>query len=365
MNIVNLPTDIVYEITKYICLQDISHLKMSSVILNEKINNVQNNIILNHMKKFDPKKSTNPNQTYKDYIIHLKKLFYGLINYYVSYQLTKYKKMYYKEYNTYNPKFFKYYVLNFHEYHVFPFQYISNISENNIINNIFNKIFRFYVINNYTNIENYPNHLELLILYNFIQIETFQNTYNFRYMFDFLESINNSCYYDIKIKYYNYILNTIHTNNVPFTFNQMYTMSYYITSIPIIKKIFGYKVLDLSNSRLNLCCYDCNEHNLYEICNFKKVFWNDNLVSHNYIQLKELLKRENPYYYTILINRENYIINDMIYIKNPITNRRVRLNGYKFYHLMSFFQDNMITYYIRVIKFIKLRQESLRRKIFS
>lgn len=360
MNIVNLPTDIVYEITKYVCLQDISHLKMSSFILNEKINNVQSNIILNNMKIFDPKKNTNLNQTYGDYIMYLKQLFYGVIHYYVSYQLIKYKKMYYKEYNIQNPKFFKYYVLNFNKYHD---NFVSNISENNMINNIFNKIFRFYVLNN--NITNYSNHLEVFVLYNFIQIETFQNTYNFQYMFDFLESINNSCYYDIKMKYYNYILNTIHTNNVPFTFDQMYKMSYYVTSIPIVKKIFGYRVLDLSNSRLNLCCYDCNESNLYEICDFKRIFWNDDLISHNYIQLKELLKRENIYYYTMLINRENYIINDMIYIKNPITNRRVRLNGYRFHYLMKFFEDNMIKYYIMVIKFIKRRQENLRRKIFT
>jgi hypothetical protein len=372
MNIVNLPTDIVYEITKYVSLQDISHLKMASFFLNEKINNVQNNIILDSMKIFDPKKHTNSNQTYSDYIIYLKQLFYGMINYYVSYQLSKYKKMYYKGYKQYKQykqyhkctiHHFKYYVLNFDKYYTLPYNYY--ISENYMINNIFNKIFKFYVLNNYTNIENYPNHLELFVLYNFIQIDTFQSTYNFEYMFNFLESINNSSYYDIKLKYYNYILNTIHTNNVPFTFNQMHTMSYCITSIPIIKKIFGYRVLDLSNSQLNLCCYDCNEANLYEICDFKKVFWKDELISHNYMQLKELLKRENHYYYTILINRENYIINDMIYIKNPITNRRVRLNGYRFYYLMKFFEDNMKTHYIKIINFIKRRQQDLRRKIFS
>jgi len=377
MNIVNLPTDIVYEITKYVSLQDISHLKMSSFVFNKKINNVQNNIILNNMKIFYPKKITNLNQTtscsyncsynynYSDYIIYLKRLFYGAIHYYISYQLRTYRKMFYEEY-MYKPnvkffkpnvKFFKYYVLNFNKYHD------NSISENNMINNIFNKIFRFYVLHN--NIENYSNHLELLVLYNFIQIETLQNTYNFKYMFDFLESINNSSYYDIKMKYYNYILYTIHTNNVPFTFDQMHKMSYYVTSIPIIKKILGYRVLDLSNTRLNLCCYDCNEYNLYEICNFKRIFWNDDLVSHNYIQLKELLKRENMYYYTILINRENYIINDMIYVKNPITNRRVRLNGYIFHYLMKYFEENMVTYHINVIKFIKRRQENLRRKIFT
>ena len=86
MNIVNLPTDIVYEITKYVSLQDISHLKMSSFVFNKKINNVQNNIILNNMKILYPKKITNLNQTtscsyncsynynYSGYIIYLKRL---------------------------------------------------------------------------------------------------------------------------------------------------------------------------------------------------------------------------------------------------------------------------------------------------
>ena len=368
MNIVNLPTDIVYELTKYVSLQDISHLKMSSFILNEKINNIQNNIIINNMKIFDPKKSTNPTQKYTDYIMYLKQSFYGMINYYVSNQLRKYKKMYYKEYKEYKEykckmRFFKYYVLNFDKYYKLPYNYY--ISDNYMINNLFNKIFKFYILNNYTSIENYPNHLELFVLYNLIQIDTFQSTYNFEYMFNFLESINNSYYYDIKIKYYNHILNTIHTNNVPFTFDQMHKMSYSITSIPIIKRIFSYKVLDLSNSQLNLCCHDCNQHNLYEICNIKRGFWKDELISHNYTELKKLLKRENPYYYTILINRENYIINDMIYIKNPITNRRVRLNGYRFHYLMKYLENNMKKHYIQIIKFIEQCQKDFRRKIFS
>jgi hypothetical protein len=106
----------------------------------------------------------------------------------------------------------------------------------------------------------------------------------------------------------------------------MCTISNYVTSIPVIKKILGYKALNLSNTQLNLCCYDCNENYLIEICNIKRYFWKDHLISHNYNEFKQMLKRNNLYYYNILCNRETIIINSMIYVKNPITNRRVRVN---------------------------------------
>ena len=94
----------------------------------------------------------------------------------------------------------------------------------------------------------------------------------------------------------------------------------------VFKKILGYKALNLSNTVLNLCCYDCNENYLIEICNIKRYFWKDDLISHNYTQFKQMLKRTNLYYYNILCNRGTIIINSMIYIKNPITNRRVRVD---------------------------------------
>lgn len=368
MNIVKLPSDIVYEISKYISLKDISHLKMSSKLLNEKINDIQNSIIIRNMKIFDAKKSINLNQTKNDYLNSLNDMFYGLINYYLSIYLNKYKKMFCKDFywkkNIYNKSFLKHYILNFDQYHMYPRNYIF-ITENTMLNHLFNKIFKFYVIKDYIDIRYYPNRLELYILYNLIQIEIFQTMYNFDYTFEFLESINNYWYYNIKIKYYNYILNTFHTNNIDFTFVQMHKMSLTVTSIPIIKKIFGYKILDLSNTQLNLCCYDCNEINLYRICNMKRGFWNDHLISHNYMELKEFLQRENAYYHNILINQEIRIVNDMIYIKNPITNRRVRLNGQGFYNLMNYLEKNMRIDYIKLCMIIKKRQDNLIEKFFT
>lgn len=368
MNIVKLPTDIVYEISKYISLKDISHLKMSSKLLNEKISNVQNNIIIRNMKIFDSKKCINLNQSNIDYLNSLNDMFYGLINYYLSFYLNKYKKMFYKDFywkkDRYNKSFLKYYILNFDQYYMYPYNYIF-ITENQMLNYLFNKIFRFYVMKNYIDIRYYPNRLELYILYNLIQIDISQTIYNFDYTFQFLESINNYWCYNIKIKYYNYILNTFHTNNIEFTFVQMHKMSLTVTSIPIIKKIFGYKTLDLSNTQLNLCCYNCNEINLYRICNMKRGFWNDHLISHNYMELKEFLQRENPYYYSILINQEIRIVNDMIYIRNPITNRRVRLNGYRFNNLMNYLEKNMKREHVNLCMIIKKRQDNLINKFFT
>jgi hypothetical protein len=142
----------------------------------------------------------------------------------------------------------------------------------------------------------------------------------------------------------------------------MYTISHSVTSIPIIKKILGYKAFDLSNTVLNLCCYDCNEDYIIEICNIKKAFWKDELISHNYKEFKTMLQKNNPYYYHFLQNRETILINSMIYIKNPITNRRLRVDKSIYHNLIQDLDKYKIQ---KITNYISNQKNYFRNKFFN
>lgn len=241
----------------------------------------------------------------------------------------------------------------------------SNVSSHNTTNLLFGIIFTYYINNNFCNIKTFPNKLLLLTFYNFLNLEYYpQYDYNyFNYCFNFLEQNNIANINDFKINYYNSVLYKFHYQDcIPITFNQMYTISNYVTSIPVIQKILGYKELNLSNTVLNLCCYDCNENCLIEICNLKRHFWKDDLISYNYIQFKTMLKKNNLYYYNFLCNRENISINSMIYIKNPITNRRVRVNKTIYNNLIYTLDEYKLQ---KITKYISNQKNYFRNKFFN
>lgn len=346
-NMNSLPDEIIWEISKYISLKDIVNLKRTSSILNDKINRIQKNIVIYNMKVIG---KTNG--------IYLENL-WTYLNNYLSECIKKYRKMFNKEFywskNLYNDTFFKYYIIELDR--------LSHFTDKVIINKVFNKLLRFYVTNNFCDMRSYSNHLELFVFYNFIKIKKRDDMYNIEYYFNFLESLNNDLYYNIKINYYKYILNLHHVCTL--SFDKMYKISKYITTISNIKKLMSYKVLELSNSILHMCCVDCDDNNLYDICIMKRNFYKDDLISHNYNELKTFLKNENPYYYGILKNNEDTIVNDMIYIKDPYTNRRVRVNGNRFKNLMEVLMENTPKYNIKIKNLLNHQRAFFKNKFFT
>jgi hypothetical protein len=145
----------------------------------------------------------------------------------------------------------------------------------------------------------------------------------------------------------------------------MFIMSSIIISIPIFKKLFGIKVLDLSRTRLHECCLTCNEEILREICEFKLNYQKDELVSHNYVEFKRLLQKENAYYFAYLENIENYYLNDFIYVKNPTTNKRMRINGPLYKSFIKWISLDNSYYHDKMIKNITKRREYLRTRMFT
>jgi hypothetical protein len=300
--------------------------------------------------------------------------FHNWLNKYIIHHVYKYKRKYYKNYHFLNKTLhFKLYITNFNKYKgasyksntSYTLSDITPISAYDITNSLFEIIFTYYINNNFCDINKFSNKLLLLTFYNLLKLEYSPNSnhYSFNYNFNFLEKNNITNIYHLKIAYYNSILYKYHYKDfIPMTLDQMCTISHYVTSIPIIKKILGYKQLNLSNTVLNLCCYDCNENYIIEICNMKRCFWKDDLISYNYKQFKKMLEKNNLYYYNILCNRETMIINSMIYVKNPITNRRVRVNKTIYNNLISDLDKYKIQ---KITNYMSNQDNYFRNKFFN
>jgi len=356
-----LPFDIVYEITKYLSLKDICILKACSRSLLDYIKTAETNILCNELVK------SNRSFRVKNRFVLLN-FCYNFINYHITVHFYKYKRIFRNQCG--NPIDGRDNLYNL--YNFIMYTKVEDITTNNKINALFYKIFYFYVNNNYCNISEYPNRLEICALYNLIQIEIFNPKNDFDYWFNFLESFQYG-YNDVKMNYYNYILNNCHTENIHLKFEEIYKISTNVTSLYLLKKIFTFKELNLTNTKLHLCCFTCNERYLFQICKLKKHFYKDEFVSRNYIQLKEMLKRENFYYYNILLNKENRIVNEMIYIKNPNTNRRMRLYGRSYSNTISSFfsqedysfDKDLFPYYKSMLDYISKRQNYFKTRFFS
>jgi hypothetical protein len=346
-----LYVDIFHKICKYLSIKDISNLQNTNLDIYKKIQCLHNNIMLRELKNF-----TNDTMD----VIMLKDNFYIYLASFLNSSCLKYikhNKLLYIDNNT------------CHQYDMNSFKFLKN----DIIKNIYNRIFNFYIKNKYNkyfddindvndynelnlsfinhkNLEQYPNKLEMIVLYNFINMECFTNLYNRNYLFDFLNSlytrkpIIDDIFYDLKYKYYSYILYVEHYTPyfIKCTFNHLNQMLPYITSISILKKLFGFKVFDLRYTKLFLCCEECVIENIYYICDLKNNFWTHDLLCHNYLEIVNFLKREKKLYYNILIQREKYLVDNKIYITNPNTNKKMKLTSSYFRKFKFELEDSCI-----------------------
>lgn len=341
-----VPVDIIYNICKFLNVVDICNLRRIDKVLFYNITRIQCDLLSYQLRL----QSDFINCNY----------FYNWLNSHLSQHVYQYKQMFYKDYLTNKRISFQYYMK------LYRFtSNVPNVSSHNTTNLLFDIIFTYYINNNFCNIKTFPNKLLLLTFYNFQNLEYYPQSdyYSFNYRFNFLEQNNIVNTNDLKIHYYNSVLYKFHYQDyIPMTFNQMCIISDYVTSMPIIQKILGYKELNLNNTVLNLCCYDCNENCLIEICNLKRHFWKDDLISYNYTQFKTMLKKNNLYYYNFLCNRENIAINSMIYIKNPVTNRRVRVNKTIYNNIIHNLDEYKLQ---KITNYISNQKNYFRNKFFS
>lgn len=319
-----LNTDIFYEICKRLSIKEISRLQKTNSKIYNKIIVLHNNILTNELNDLHNNKTN---------ILLLKYNFYEYLFYFLNSNFFDYTK------------FTNIIICNMYQRII---SYLSSISHRKLPTIVFDdsnnrKRFSYW---RPSDLRNYPNKLELFFLYNFINIECFIN-YNIDYSFKFLKMLDSNkriiddTFYQLKFKYYKNILYIekydIYFMN--FSFEKLYQMTPYITTIFILKRLFGYKLLDLKYSKLLLCCENCVIQNIHYMCNFKMSFYHDDLISYNYTEILNFLKRENKLYYHILIEREKFLVNKKIYVTNPRTNKNIKITDASFNVLQNDFNN--------------------------
>ena len=288
-------------------------------------------------------------------ILELKKIFcIKIIN-------VNYQEQYISYFSDYTIKYFYMVLIEYIEKNK---TFFDNIMVN-VLNNLDNNI---------QDIEHYPNKLELVLLYNHIQV--CNNNFNINYFVPFLKNqtdILTDKMYDIKLKYYEYVIHAVHYNWVlqNLTFSDMFYISKYIANISMLKHLMIFQKLDLKFTKFEICCISCNSIDLLEICKIKKQYYKNDLVNYNYNQIKLLLRRENPLYYGMMVNKELQLVNELIYVRNPITNKPIRIDGFIYSRMMrvifktSCNNDVYMSDYLSILTHIDKKQNILRKKFFT
>lgn len=332
-----LCTDTLYELSKYLSFKDICIIKGCNKKLKNKIFLLERIIVKNHLNLYYK------NELYDESYDNICKI---------------------KNNSLYNFYYFLQMNIN-----IFYNKKLIIISDNYFINNLYKKIMMYCLENNCT-IKEYPYLFDLFVFFMLLNVDIYNNIYN-NYLLHFLnlstpkKYIYNDIFYNLKIKFYSYINSYIHNKLIIIDYDILVNTSKYLANICIIRRIFMYKKIDFSSTKLYHCCHYCAFKNLKEICNIKRLNYKDACISENYNRLKHFLSIKNKDYYNYLLNREKIIVNDMIYVKNPITNKRMRINGTLYKKKMLEFYSLDYHIYKSMDNYINNKRSFLIKKFFS
>lgn len=131
-------------------------------------------------------------------------------------------------------------------------------------------------------------------------------------------SLDFACY-----NYYKFLLE----KNAMLSFDSMYKMSCRVINMEVLKKLFACKVLSLSNTVMVPCCDNCIRPILSRIVYIKYNSYTDNLIDHNYREIKAFFARTNPFLYKTLLRQETICIKQNIVVKHPITKQLIRVQS--------------------------------------
>lgn len=200
------------------------------------------------------------------------------------------------------------------------------------INTLFKRIYLFF--QKHDTLINYTDKLDIFLFYNIIQIVKFRSTrnatWNVRFIYDFAN--RNNSFVMIAHDYFKYLLDTFYSSTSTTTvgvlhLDTLHLISHYSVNIRVLKKLFGYKQLDLRYTHLIECCRECEDDNLYQIVFYKFNRPDDELLSHNYILIKSLLQSYNWNMYLRIKEYELSLVNRHVRYRHPTTGEYIRLKS--------------------------------------
>lgn len=274
-----LNSDIIYEITKHLTINDIYSMSQTSKYLKHAIVEYSSYILTDELKKHK-----NNNLTKEHIYSYVEKYIYNLFFYtnatYIKTILT-----------------------------------IGNSSMTVRFRCIFD-----YLTNG---IYNYPNQIDIYLLYLYLYLWFETPLSNKEYYISFL---NNSKDKNFTIGLRDNYYRRLHSS-LGLTIDNSYNMSKHVVTIPALIKLAGIKAMDLNKAELFECCPICINTDISNLVLFKFNRENDDLLSYNYTHIKQFLKKKNINIYKKFLQEELYIINNLINYTDPFTHKNTWLNS--------------------------------------
>lgn len=306
-----LPSEILLEVCRYLSVRDIVQLQRTNSSLHCFVKQNEHHIVTD---KFQTDFGANKNYMY------------GTLTYIITEQYRKVSGhllwQLYQTNKTFPIKEIRWIVLKHINW--------IRVSNNELINYVYRKVFYWYystphVVSNGMFVSLYPNKLELYMLYRFLLINAFRTVDYVDSNISFIDTFiyDSPRLFQIGAEYFKHVIE----NKIDVRFDSLHKMSKTVVTLPIIKRLFGCRQLNLDHSLLISCCEECNSDALEEILNFKTNRPDDYFLSKNYKTIKAFLIRINIGLYRELANLENKFINARIFYRHPSTRRRVRLDS--------------------------------------
>lgn len=101
----------------------------------------------------------------------------------------------------------------------------------------------------------------------------------------------------------------------------------------MLKRLMGVSVLDLTNSSLVKIGSEITKNCIEDIVILKFNHPDDNMISHNYNQIKSFLNQDQNMK-SIMECYEKMLVNRKIYIRDPVTENRIPFNSMMYLRLL-------------------------------
>jgi len=236
------------------------------------------------------------------------------------------------------------------------FAIVSNVEK---VNCLFKAVFAFFIKNK--SIVHFPDKFTLFVFYKLLEIDILKSYTNVRYNIRFLSNFQD-LFEEVARKYFvgiDYSLLCI---------DDMQIVSRYCVTLPMLKKLFGIRHLDLSQADFIECCETCVSDNVRQICLFKYNRHYDYFLSANYIAIKDFLKEKARRIYRRMEMFEIQMISKHILIKHPQRNVYMSLTsaaGKRLFRRLKHTPPFLSNEYVEMQKTISQGRRSLKRLFFS
>lgn len=244
------------------------------------------------------------------------------------------------------------------------------------VNRLFAKLMIYYI--QYNTFIDYPNKFDLIAFYVFSTALYTKSMISINHATQFLDRLagGNSEWKSLCVDYFSSILNFSFIN---INFATLYTITKYTVNFTTLWKMFVYKPLNLCDTILlsNTECQTKVNKILCDICSLKFQYPEDELIGHNFNEIKNILQTSSATLSNSFIFMQKLLINKEIFITHPINKTKIRFQSRQYVRMMQHL-NRMVTetthqpnvqFYTNCVRKIRreirYKQKVLLRKYFS